>query len=255
MEKDTIEIKNESNDHNYFTVIPNYILNHSTATAQALYLQLKRLAGDNGVAYPGSRFLKERLHISQPTLRKEFKYLLDKGWIKFAGEKVIETDGGYQEVKAYKIVDLWQLNSEYYQKQRGEKIEPPCQRGEKIDTQGVKSGGEKIGTKEEQYNKIKSFNKSGDKSPTPKQEAKLFFENQEKQNEVISSLEEKFGQNQLIAAEVKKFVSYWTEPNSTGTKQRWEKQPTFEVSRRLATWFNNIKQFQGVKKIEKPIVL
>lgn len=153
MGEKNIELKDESNDRGYFTIIPNYILNHSTAVAQALYLQLKRLAGENGVAYAGSRYLKERLKISQPTLRKEFNYLLAKGWIEYAGEKEVETDGGKQKIKSYKIVDLWQLNNKFYESKRGEKIDTPCQRGEKIDTQGVKTRGEKIDTKEEPYKK------------------------------------------------------------------------------------------------------
>jgi hypothetical protein len=152
-----INIKDESNDRGYFTIVPNYILNHSTAVAQALYLQLKRLAGEKGVAYPGSRYLRDKLKISQPTLRKEFKYLLEKGWIEYAGEKEIETDGGQQKIKSYRIVDIWQINNKTYQ--RGEKIDTPCQRGEKIDTQGVKSGGEKIDTKEDPCIKIHSSNK------------------------------------------------------------------------------------------------
>lgn len=45
--------------------------------------------------------------------------------------------------------------------------------------------------------------------------------------------------------EIVKFANYWTELNSTGTKQRWQKQETFEIGRRLITWFGNIKQFQG----------
>lgn len=164
MEQQTIQITDESNDRSYFTIIPNYILNHSTAVAQALYLQLKRLGGENGVAYPGSRFLMDKLHISHPTLRKEFAYLLNKGWIKSAGEVEVQTDGGKQKIKAYKIVDLWELNNQYY---RGEKTETPDTRGEKIATQGVKSGGEKIATKEDPINKNHSFKKRENKFSPP----------------------------------------------------------------------------------------
>ncbi len=182
-----IQIKDESNDRGYFTIVPNYVLNHSTAIAQALYLQLKRLAGEEGIAYPGSRYLRERLKISQPTLRKEFKYLLEKGWIKYAGEKDIETDGGNQKIKCYRIVDIWQLNNKLYQ--RGEKIDTPCsQRGEKIDTQGVKSGGERIGTKEDPCNKIHSFNKN---NATPKvvAEVKTFNLEEEVDKLVLGKVE------------------------------------------------------------------
>lgn len=39
--------------------------------------------------------------------------------------------------------------------------------------------------------------------------------------------------------ELKKFWSYWTEPTPNGKKQLWQTKPTFEIKRRLATWFSN----------------
>lgn len=39
------------------------------------------------------------------------------------------------------------------------------------------------------------------------------------------------------------FVDYWTEPNKTKTKLRYELQKTFDISRRLKTWFKNEKKF------------
>jgi bisphosphoglycerate-dependent phosphoglycerate mutase len=142
MEK--IQVNDESGDRKYFTIIPNYILNHSTATAQALYLQLKRLAGDNGTTFAASTYLRKQLGISQPTLRKEMKYLLDKKWISFVGLKLVQTTGGMQQIKCYRVVDLWELNNQYYQKQRGEKLDTPLeQRGEKNVSKGVKESATK----------------------------------------------------------------------------------------------------------------
>jgi len=109
--------------------------------------------------------LMKKLKISKPTVRKEIKYLLKKGWIVFIGKKRIRTAGGRQWIKTYKIVDIWQQNSEYYlTNQRGEKINLPNQRGEKIDLKGGKNKplrGEKIdplirtNTKEEPIKKRK----------------------------------------------------------------------------------------------------
>ncbi len=156
-----INLVDESGDKKYFTIIPNYILNHSSSTAQALYTQLKRLAGESGIAYPGYRYLKEKLKISYPTIRKELNYLLENGWIKYAGKKIVDTDGGKQEIKTYKIIDLWEKNMDHYN--RGERIDTPSsqndQRGERIGTQGVKTRGERIETKEEQSKQEPSFNK------------------------------------------------------------------------------------------------
>jgi hypothetical protein len=49
----------------------------------------------------------------------------------------------------------------------------------------------------------------------------------------------------LARQEIKKFTYYWTELNSTGRKQRWQMEKTFEVQRRLRTWFSNVKGFQS----------
>ena len=46
-----------------------------------------------------------------------------------------------------------------------------------------------------------------------------------------------------------KFISYWTELDKSGRKQRWEKQETFEVARRLVTWFSKANNFNNKKTI------
>ena len=148
MEEKQMRVEDESGDKKYFTIVPNYILNHSTASAQALYLQLKRLAGENGVACCGSRYLQKQLGMTHNTIKKEFEYLLRKGWIKYNGEQSVMTDGGVQKVKTYKIIDLWQINIKEYQNNNtlttkgyqnnnagvSNKQHPPKGRGIKITT-------------------------------------------------------------------------------------------------------------------------
>lgn len=48
----------------------------------------------------------------------------------------------------------------------------------------------------------------------------------------------------ILRPEVQKFILYWTEPNKSGTRQRWELERTFDVHRRLATWFSRVKSYQ-----------
>ena len=43
------------------------------------------------------------------------------------------------------------------------------------------------------------------------------------------------------------FIDYWTEPNKSKTKLRYELQKTFDISRRLKTWSKNESKF-GTKK-------
>ena len=40
------------------------------------------------------------------------------------------------------------------------------------------------------------------------------------------------------------FYDYWSEPNKSKTKERWQLQPTFEIGRRLKTWAKREKGFK-----------
>lgn len=44
------------------------------------------------------------------------------------------------------------------------------------------------------------------------------------------------------------FASYWTEPNKSKTKMRFEMEKTWEMKRRLATWASNEDKFKGGKQ-------
>ena len=76
---------------------------------------------------------------------------------------------------------------------------------------------------------------------TPSQIVKSFLSNPE---EMIQFLIGKGIDRQFVDREIRKFISYWTEPNKSGTKQRWELQKTFELKRRLNTWFSNNQKFE-----------
>lgn len=78
---------------------------------------------------------------------------------------------------------------------------------------------------------------------TPSETARDFFENEPQQEKLVVLLADGGQQEEKCRAEIKKFVSYWTEPNSTGRKLRWQMQPTFDVKRRLTTWFSRSRDF------------
>lgn len=80
---------------------------------------------------------------------------------------------------------------------------------------------------------------------TPSQEARNFFNHLEEQERVVKDLVIKGYQEQAVKNELVKFISYWTEPNKTGSKLRWELETTFEIGRRLATWFSRAYTFAG----------
>lgn len=95
---------------------------------------------------------------------------------------------------------------------------------------------------------IRYKRESGENAPTPKEKT-IKFLNDVKNNSPdidkhIMALSQKTGiDNYKLKSEILKFTLYWTELNSTGRKQRWELQPTFEINRRLYTWLSKMSSF------------
>ena len=87
---------------------------------------------------------------------------------------------------------------------------------------------------------------------TPKEKAKMFFAGvlalvKDKNDptadwlkELLTAMAEANNgkvSKQALWQEIRNFCGYWTELNGTGTRERWQMQKTFEVDRRLSTWF------------------
>jgi hypothetical protein len=108
------KIQDDSGDRNYFTIIPNYILNHSTSNDQSLYLQMKRLAGEKGKCTAGIRYFMKQLGVGQKSIQKSIKYLIEHKWIDFLGKEKIMTNSGYQKINTYKVNDIWKVNNDFY---------------------------------------------------------------------------------------------------------------------------------------------
>lgn len=75
---------------------------------------------------------------------------------------------------------------------------------------------------------------------TPSDEAVDFFNKGKIYSELRNLLIQKIPEP-LVDRELQKFIDYWTEPNKSGTKARWQLQPTFDVKRRIKTWLTNLK--------------
>ena len=89
-------------------------------------------------------------------------------------------------------------------------------------------------------------NKKRERELTPSEQARLLFSgNNAFKGKIVSWIVENGVPERMAENELNKFASYWTERNKSGTKERWELQKTFEVKRRLATWFSRVKEFQG----------
>ena len=63
---------------------------------------------------------------------------------------------------------------------------------------------------------------------------KTLEERKEEFHESLKPFVEKYGENLI-----EEFYNHWAQVNEGGTKMHWEKQKTFEVARRLATWKRN----------------
>lgn len=108
-------IKDESNDHKYFTIVPNYVLNHSSRCDREVYIQMKRIAGESGTCWSSMPRLSKQCDMTERRLKKSIKYLIEHKWISLVGKKPIKTIGGKQFVNEYKMNDLWSMNNTFYE--------------------------------------------------------------------------------------------------------------------------------------------
>ena len=84
---------------------------------------------------------------------------------------------------------------------------------------------------------------------TPSQEMKLFLTNKEEPKRIAQAISKKSNlPYEQVLLELENFTGYWSELNKSGTKQRWQLEKTFELKRRLGTWFKNKDKFGNKKK-------
>lgn len=113
MNQPKFNIKDESQERKYFSIVPNYIVNHSTLEERGFYLTLKRIAGEYGTVRYSARDLGKMCGISDDTVYRLLESLKARGWIKEAG--TIPT--GHKPRRTYSIVDLWKKNIDFYTKE------------------------------------------------------------------------------------------------------------------------------------------
>lgn len=152
-----IKIQDDSGDKKYFTIIPNYIFNHSTIWDREVYCQMKRIAGEEGTCFMSINNLKKRCGIGTERLKKSITYLIEHNWIDFLGKKDVSTKGGIQQVSEYKINDLWKMNIDFYKNKGGspqEALPNESERGVAVDLKGGSPQAHKKNhSKEEPYTK------------------------------------------------------------------------------------------------------
>ena len=100
-----------SGDRKYFAMIPYYIINHSSAYEQSLYLVMKRIASEEGTCWASAITIGKIMGVSANTVRKYRDKLINRDWIKCIGKR-----GTTKPTYEFEIVDLWKLNMDYYAK-------------------------------------------------------------------------------------------------------------------------------------------
>jgi DNA-binding PadR family transcriptional regulator len=136
MKDSTFNIKDESSDKAYFSIVPNYIINHSSLEERGFYLTLKRIAGEHGTVYYSARELGSKCGVSKNTVYRLLRSLLKRGWIKESGTIPAKT----KPRMTYSIVDLWQQNVDFYRSKKIVPIEGQSQsNGEIVAAEGQTS--------------------------------------------------------------------------------------------------------------------
>jgi hypothetical protein len=98
-------------------------------------------------------------------------------------------------------------------------------------------------TKESKEGKERKNNTNTEIAISQKNENEELFEKiQNDTDSILDSMNIPELQIENAKRELFKFWNYWTEKDMRG-KERWRKQPTFEVKRRLTSWLLNTKQF------------
>ncbi len=137
-------------------MIPYYIVNHSTAYEQSLYLVMKRIASEEGTCWASPQTIAKLMDVAPNTVRKYRKRLEQRGWIKKIGTRQIGKTN--QATHEYEIVDLWKLNVDFYsEKRKSSPDESFQQEDESVQLASEKSapvGNKEKGIKEETLKKI-----------------------------------------------------------------------------------------------------
>lgn len=168
----------ESGKRKYFTIIPNYIIDHSTSPHEhCLYAVIKRIAGENSTCWASPQTIAKRMGVSPNTVRKYRDKLEQRGWIEKIGSRQVGRTKQYTH--EYKIVDLWKVNENFYAK----KIKPSPDESFQQVSESIhlmRKKGSPVGSKEESFNK-----ETERRAIFPKEE---FWISEEKRKEQLDKL-------------------------------------------------------------------
>lgn len=229
MQNQHIEIR-DLREKQFFMVDDAYLNGYARLcgiNATGVYLSLCRHASKSQTCFPSKKLIAEELSISERSVYTALKKLEDWNIITIDNQGR-KGDGSFKS-KIYTLVSKKHWKSKPQANGADGKIRHSPQANNDIHRRHVLPN---KGTHIE-GNTIEGVVAH---APTPAQEAIDFFSNQNRQADVTALLVKRGVPEEAARSEIRKFVSYWTELNKNGTKQRWQLQPTFDVRRRLVTW-------------------
>lgn len=221
------------------------------AVGTAIYLSLCRHAdNETQKCFPAESLIADEIGTSERTIRKYIRLFEKYHILKIEQERDYYTKIFKSNVYTLLDKDGWIKPKEVVFK---ESQRQPLPMAKEESQRQLTAEPEATNSKSQRQplpNKETNLNKTNltilKRERTPAQIMEEFILKEEEQIKVARIVSEKYKADyNFVLREIKKFISYWTEPTRSGNKQRWELEKTFEITRRLNTWFSNIKMFNA----------
>ena len=229
----------DKRNKNWFYLDNEYLNGYAKifgAIGTAIYVSLCRHADEDQKCFPSQELIAEELNIHRNTVRKHLDLFEEHNLIKVIRER--NKDTKQWENNVYYLLD----KSQWMTHAQPLSMDKPCTNDGESHAQPLCNKNTNLKNTNHSLGKMDIFLSS-------------FSSLGEEYKAVLNQISAKTDlPEDTIHAEIKKFVSYWTETNKSGKKQRWEAERFFEVNKRLATWFGNVNKFNKQNKGQKNII-
>ena len=208
-----------------FITVPNkHKLKELSVYSKAIYLSLCAYADDKGQCYPAINTIAKECNCSDRSVIRYMQELIEK-WL-------LSKEIRKKEWSCENISNLYQLKiCGDSQSLGGDSQSPPP------------------GDSQSQELNLIILTKSNELNiDTPKKISESFFdlkEDHEIWKEVINK-------HPSAIKDLRDFCNYWTEPNKSWLKVKWQLQETFDIKRRLYKWLDNSQKWNKVSPYNKP---
>lgn len=228
-------MESQPDSQGLYYIIPSKLAESGDEKKAILYGLITSLARSEGYAWASNQYMAEKLKVSDRTIQNKLKNLIDDGWV----VRAFDNDQTMEGRKLYPQVTVHAMGYTPH-----ETADTPPRKNQHTPPRSQ--------LHHSNISNTSNINLEGGKPPrTPKEEAIEFFTSQEKQQSAINWIIDHGVPESKAKLEVQKFLNYWTELNSTGRKQKWEMEKTFEVKRRFVTWLSRVKEFSTSKQSER----